>query len=137
MEYYIYCGLIFCTTSYPYFQCFGKYWESLAPSSFSHIAEHPGQEYQDQEIVILSRVIVSDVTLGYYKYANKIVLSVNGINIKNLKHLINVITTTKDKYINICFNSGTNMVLDTKLTQEHDKVILTSQNISKNCYLWN
>ena len=136
-QYYIYCGLIFCTTSYPYFQCFGKYWESLAPSSFSNIAEHPGQEYQDQEIVILSRVIVSDVTLGYYKYANKIVLSVNGINIKNLKHLINVITTTKDKYINICFNSGTNMVLDTKLTQEHDKVILTSQNISKNCYLWN
>ena len=93
-QYYIYCGLIFCTTSYPYFQCFGKYWESLAPSSFSQIAENPGREYKDQETVILSRVIVSDVTLGYYKYANKIVISVNGIDIKNLKHLINIITTT-------------------------------------------
>ena len=44
--------------------------------------------YKNQEIVILSRVIVSDVTLGYYKYANKIVISVNNINIKNNKLLI-------------------------------------------------
>lgn len=87
-EYFMKGGIIFQVLTQNYLKIYGKDWSSRAPLSLLDTLYHPEKYEKDTEqIVIISGVIPSRVTIGYDKLRNYIVKEVNGQVIKNIKDL--------------------------------------------------
>lgn len=51
------------------------------------------------QVVILSQVLACDATLGYEDYCNVQLLMFNGFPVKNLRHLIELVSDCADEYM--------------------------------------
>lgn len=82
-------GLIFQELSRPLLEAYGKDWSSRAPLNLLDALENP-EKYEDQfdRIIFLSGSIPTPATVGYEPLRNLIVKKVNGVEIKNMKSLI-------------------------------------------------
>ncbi len=82
-------GLVFQELSLPYLQAFGKDWATRAPMNLLDILSDP-EEFEKEgrrRIVVLTRVIPTQATIGYERISNQVVLSVNGQQIDGLPEL--------------------------------------------------
>merc|ERR1712154_271149 len=72
------------------------------------------KEEKEEEIVILSRVLASDLNVGFHKFTNCVLEKVNDIKIKNIKQLINIIENAEknEKFIHFLFEHNVTMVLE-------------------------
>ncbi len=82
-------GLIFQELSRPLLESYGKEWTSRAPLNLLDALENP-EKYEEQfdRIIFLSGSIPTPATVGYESLRNLIVKKVNGLEIKNMKSLI-------------------------------------------------
>jgi hypothetical protein len=82
-------GLIFQELNRPLLEAYGKEWTSRAPLNLLDAYENP-EKYQDKfnRIIFLSGSIPTPATVGYESLRNLIVKKVNGIEIKDMKSLI-------------------------------------------------
>lgn len=82
-------GLIFQELSRPLLEAFGKDWSSRAPLNLLDVYENP-EKYEDQadRIIFLSGSIPTPATVGYESLRNLIVKKVNGVEITDMKSLI-------------------------------------------------
>ncbi len=88
--YYVYGGLLFMPLTMDYLMAWGKRWRGNAPAELlAATKELPTRK--DQEVVLLSRVLPHDINTGYHEYKESIITHVNGQEILNLKHLIQVL----------------------------------------------
>merc|ERR1712087_654180 len=72
-----------------------------------------------EEVVILSRVLASDLNVGFHKFSNCVLDKVNGQKVKNIVHLIEVIESAANdetsKFVHFCFEHNVTMVLEIDL----------------------
>jgi len=91
-SYVVYCGLVFTSLSQPYMlHQYGKDWGRKAPIRLCDRILYGIKEKQDQEVIILSQVLASELTAGYDSFSNLQIYRVNGIPILNLKHLCHLL----------------------------------------------
>lgn len=82
-------GLIFQELTRPLLESFGKDWQSRAPLNLLDVFENPEKyEEHSRRVVFLANVIPTPATVGYEPLRNLIVSKVNGIEIKDMKSLI-------------------------------------------------
>lgn len=82
-------GLIFQELTRPLLEAYGKDWSSRAPLNLLDALENPEKyEAQFDRIIFLSGSIPTPATVGYESLRNLIVKKVNGVEIKNMKSLI-------------------------------------------------
>jgi len=81
-------GLVFQELSLPYLKAFGKDWATRAPMNLLDVLSNP-EDYEGglRRIVVLTRVIPTDATIGYERMSNQIVKAVNGQPITDLAEL--------------------------------------------------
>jgi hypothetical protein len=58
----------------------------------------------EQLVVVASPMFSHRIAIGYSNPFTKVVKEVNGVRIKNLRHLVETLRDTKDKYITIGFD---------------------------------
>jgi S1-C subfamily serine protease len=82
-------GLIFQELNRPLLEAYGKEWTSRAPLNLLDAYENP-EKYQDKfdRLIFLSGSIATPATVGYESLRNLIVKKVNGVEIKDMKSLI-------------------------------------------------
>lgn len=82
-------GLIFQELNRPLLEAYGEEWTSRAPLNLLDAYENP-EKYQDKfdRIIFLSGSIPTPATVGYESLRNLIVKKVNGVEIKDMKSLI-------------------------------------------------
>lgn len=82
-------GLIFQELNRPLLEAYGEEWTSRAPLNLLDAYENP-EKYQDKfdRIIFLSGSIPTPATVGYEPLRNLIVKKVNGVEIKDMKSLI-------------------------------------------------
>ncbi|MDB4314000.1 PDZ domain-containing protein [Akkermansiaceae bacterium] len=81
-------GLVFQELSLPYLKAFGKDWATRAPMNLLDILSNPEDFEEDhRRIVVLTRVIPTQATIGYERMSNQVVKSVNGQPIAGLPEL--------------------------------------------------
>lgn len=82
-------GLVFQELSLPLLQSFGDDWRSRAPLNLLDTYENP-ENYEDSmdRVIFLSGAIPTPATVGYERLRNLIVRKVNGIQIRDMKSLI-------------------------------------------------
>ncbi|KAF8729489.1 hypothetical protein HU200_017427 [Digitaria exilis] len=111
-SYYIVAGFVFAAVSVPYLRSeilssipelmflmyqYGKDYEYDAPVKLLVKHLHAMAESPDEQLVVVSQVLVADINIGYEEIVNTQVLAFNGQPVKNLKNLIVVLETKTAK----------------------------------------
>jgi S1-C subfamily serine protease len=92
-SYFILAGLVFTPLSRPYLHdTFGKSWSKRAPVDLIAKTYYGTLEFPDQQVVLLSNILVDDSNAGYgASFHNIELVSLNGVRVKNLKHLVELV----------------------------------------------
>lgn len=105
-------GLVFTPlTSWYLRSVYGTDWSCKAPIKLVEKAFAASMKHKGEEIVVLTKVLASDINLGYQDTGNIQVLEVNGTRVLNLAHMAHLINSCKDPFL--------------KLQLEWNKVIIT------------
>eukprot|EP01027_Heterolobosea_sp_BB2_P020623 GEZU01029429.1.p1 GENE.GEZU01029429.1~~GEZU01029429.1.p1 ORF type:complete len:717 (-),score=237.36 GEZU01029429.1:6-2156(-) len=89
-SYFIHAGLVFTPLTVSFLKEWGEdYWDT-APRALVYLLEKDKKE-KDEEIVVLSHVLIDDINSGYQDFEYTQVVKVNGVNVKNMSHLIKLI----------------------------------------------
>ncbi len=111
-SYYIYGGLVFSTLTINYLKDWGSQWFRKAPAELISVAKSNTKTMKDEEVVLLIRVLASNVNLGYHENENLIIKKVNGIDISNLKQLVSIVENSKEDFNTFEDSYGKELVID-------------------------
>ncbi|MBA0688568.1 hypothetical protein Goari_006344 [Gossypium aridum] len=90
-SYYIFAGLVFVPLTQPYLHEYGEDWYNTSPRRLCERALRELPKRAGEQLVILSQVLMDDINAGYERLAELQVKKVNGFEIKNLKHLCQLV----------------------------------------------
>ena len=93
-------GLVFQELSRPYLQAFGKEWASRGPLNLLDVMSNPS-DYEEgrNRVVVLTRVVPTEATIGYDRLSNQIVEKVNGKPVADLPSLAKALAATTENGI--------------------------------------
>ncbi|KAL0335713.1 UNVERIFIED_CONTAM: Protease Do-like 9 [Sesamum radiatum] len=125
-SYYIIAGFVFTPVSVPYLRSeYGKEYECEAPVKLLDKVLHDMPESVDEQIVVISQVLVADINIGYEDIVNTQVLAFNGQPVKNLKSLVSMVDSCTDKYMKFDLEYQQIVVLRTRTAKAATLNILT------------
>jgi hypothetical protein len=117
--------------SVPYLRSeYGKDYDYDAPLRLLTKMMHEQKEEPDDQVVVVSQVLSSDINTGYEDIVNVIVTGVNGKPVRNLKSLVKTVEQCKEEYLKIELNESLSIVLNTKEAKKSTKDILDTHCIS-------
>ncbi|KAL8457720.1 hypothetical protein ACS0TY_034731 [Phlomoides rotata] len=126
-SYYIIAGFVFSTVSVPYLRSeYGKDYEYEAPVKLLDKLLHEMPQSPDEQIVVVSQVLVADINIGYEDIVNTQVLAFNGKPVKNLKNLASMVESCKDEYLKFDLDYQQIVVLKTKTAKAATLDILST-----------
>ena len=100
-DYLVYGGFVFTTVSYDYLTWAGQTCPVDYHEDLSKVKEFP-----DDEIVALSFIFADKAIEGYFGVANSLVRSVNGVRVRNLRHLADLVDQCHDGFVRIGLDHG-------------------------------
>uniref|UniRef100_A0A0G4I4S4 Protease Do-like PDZ domain-containing protein n=1 Tax=Chromera velia CCMP2878 TaxID=1169474 RepID=A0A0G4I4S4_9ALVE len=140
-RFYIFGGLVFTPLTIDYLKDeYGKKYYERAPWTMMQPITELFQRQHREEIVILSQVLASDLTIGY-ELRNSRLHTVNGIRVKNLRHLSFLLEETveaaqkkmkegkPEDFISFKFDHDMQVVLKASKAAELNEAILKQHNI--------
>jgi len=99
----------------------------LVSAAYYGVLDKPGRE-----IVILSQILVDDVTNGYGTlYHNTAVVSINGTQVHNLKHLVELIENFNQEFVRIELEREKVLILSVKEAKQASPMILKQNQIAQ------
>ncbi|KAL5582500.1 hypothetical protein UlMin_014942 [Ulmus minor] len=114
-SYYIIAGFVFSAVSVPYLRSeYGKEYEFDAPVKLLDKHLHAMAQSVDEQIVVVSQVLVADINIGYEDIVNTQVHSFNGKPVKNLKSLASLVESCTDEYLKFDLEYEQIVVLQTE-----------------------
>ncbi|KAJ0260569.1 Protease Do-like 9 [Hirschfeldia incana] len=126
-SYFIVAGFVFTTVSVPYLRSeYGKEYEYDAPVKLLEKHLHAMVQSVDEQLVVVSQVLVSDINIGYEEIVNTQVVAFNGKPVKNLKCLAEMVENCEDEYMEFTLDYHQIVVLQTKTAKEATLDILTT-----------
>ena len=123
-SYFIYGGLVFSTLTINYLKEWGNQWFRRAPSELVTIAKNNSKTKKNEEVVLLIKVLASDVNLGYHENKNLIIKKVNGKEIINIKELVDIVENFEGDYVSFEDVNGKEIVIDRKQAEKTNHQIL-------------
>jgi hypothetical protein len=109
-SYLIVGGLVFTHLSVPFLRSeFGEEWDCEAPVEFVHLVMNKRAQFEDEKVVILTQILAHDLTVGYEDLENAQLHTVNGISVRNLRHVMELIDECAEGYLR--FGIQNNLVL--------------------------
>ncbi|KAK8953314.1 Protease Do-like 9 [Platanthera guangdongensis] len=125
-SYYIVAGFVFTAISVPYLRSeYGKDYEYDAPVKLLEKHLHAMAQSPDEQLVVVSQVLVADINIGYEDIVNTQVLAFNGKPLKNLKSLATMVENCKDEFLQFDLEYEQIVVLQTKTAKAATPDILT------------
>ncbi|KAH7866482.1 hypothetical protein Vadar_021003 [Vaccinium darrowii] len=126
-SYYIVAGLVFTAVSVPYLRSeYGKEYEYEAPVKLLDKLLHEMPQSPDEQLVVVSQVLVADINIGYEEIVNTQVLAFNGKPVKNLKSLASMVESCDDEFLKFDLEYQQIVVLRTKAAKAATLDILTT-----------
>jgi len=129
--YYVYGGLVFCPLTLNYLWTWGYNWTADAPFNLINYFSHEKPKQAGEEVVIIIKVLPSEVNQGYEDFTNERIVEVNGIKIRNLRHLISLVEGgADDPFVVFETKRGTVIAMDRKKVAAAQSTILQTYQIS-------
>ncbi|KAF3582627.1 hypothetical protein DY000_02033973 [Brassica cretica] len=108
------------------FTKYGKEYEYDAPVKLLEKHLHAMTQSVDEQLVVVSQVLVSDINIGYEEIVNTQVVAFNGKPVKNLKCLAEMVENCEDEYMEFNLDYHQIVVLQTKTAKMATLDILTT-----------
>ncbi|KAK9830697.1 hypothetical protein WJX74_002951 [Apatococcus lobatus] len=113
-SYFIIAGLVFLQATVPYLRSeYGKDFDFEAPVKLLDKMLHGMASHEGQQVVVLSQVLASEISVGYEEIVNTQVLCVNGHKISNLKELVQHVDGSKGVYLRLELDYDQVVILET------------------------
>ena len=131
-RYYIFGGLVFQEITAGYLESFGQDWKEKADKRLLYYYDNMKTILQGEgvnRVVLLSRVLPDPVNKGYQYYNNLVLITANGIRVKDAAHLKKIIDSADSRFIVLEFVGETTVVLDRKTAVQSEKDLLKTYNI--------
>ncbi|XP_043724938.1 protease Do-like 9 [Telopea speciosissima] len=126
-SYYIIAGFVFTTVTVPYLRSeYGKDYFLDAPVKLLNKHMHAMAQSEDEQLVVVSQVLVADINIGYEDIVNTQVLAFNGKPVKNLKSLASMVENCEDEFLQFDLEYQQIVVLQTKTAKTATLDILTT-----------
>ncbi|KAI9083867.1 hypothetical protein K1719_034125 [Acacia pycnantha] len=126
-SYYIFAGLVFVPLTQPFLHEFGEDWYNTSPRRLCERALRELPKKANQQLVILSQVLMDDINAGYERLAELQVLKVNGTEVENLKHLCQLVENCREESVRfdldddrvIALNYGLAKIATSRIMNRH------------------
>ncbi|CAF2082224.1 unnamed protein product [Brassica rapa subsp. narinosa] len=106
---------------------YGKEYEYDAPVKLLEKHLHAMTQSVDEQLVVVSQVLVSDINIGYEEISiPRFVVAFNGKPVKDLKCLAEMVENCEDEYMEFYLDYHQIVVLQTKTAKEATLDILTT-----------
>ncbi len=129
--YYVYGGLVFCPLTLNYILAMDSDWNDWRLSNVLNYFSNERLAKEGEEVVIITKVLPSDINNGYQNFINDRVVEVNGKKILNLLDLISMIDSSTDEaFVSFKTESGRIIALDRKQAEREQTDILRTYRIS-------
>lgn len=126
-SYYIIAGFVISTISVPYLRSeYGKDYEYEAPVKLLDKLLHSLPQSPDEQLVVVSQVLVADINIGYEEIVNTQVLAFNGKPVKNLKNLAEMVESCDDEFLKFDLDYDQIVVLRTETAKAATRDILAT-----------
>ncbi|KAK1432806.1 hypothetical protein QVD17_09707 [Tagetes erecta] len=124
-SYYIVAGFVFTAVSVPYLRSeYGKDYDFDAPVKLLDKHLHAMAESVDEQLVVVSQVLVADINIGYEEIVNTQVIAFNNKPVKNLKSLAEMVESCNDEFLKFDLEYEQIVVLRTKTAKKATRDIL-------------
>lgn len=131
--YVLYAGLIFVPLSLPFLDSYGDgHWQD-APEELSVLVGNVRREFEEQQLVVLCRVMVDEINFSYEEFEGTIVKHVNGEKVRNLKHLYELLYSkaAKEDTTEIVVGNNSLICIDAKQATSANKRIMRTHKVPK------
>ncbi|KAF5734179.1 hypothetical protein HS088_TW16G00624 [Tripterygium wilfordii] len=126
-SYYIIAGFVFTSVSVPYLRSeYGEEYVYQTPVKLLDKLMHSMPQSPDEQLVVVSQVLVADINIGYEEIVNTQVLAFNGKPVKNLKGLATMVENCDDEFLKFDLDYDQIVVLRTKTAKAATVDILTT-----------
>ncbi len=130
-SYYIYGGVVFLTLTKNLLQVWGNDWFNRAPKNLTAILNENYPEKEGQQVVVVLKVLASDINEGYHNMNNLVVDRVNGVIVDNMHQFVELVEQGDDQvFLEIETREGYLIVLDRTLAEERNQDILKTYRIA-------
>lgn len=132
-SYYIFAGCVFSPLTFNYLREWGPRWLLEAPSVLLSKLNHNVKRFPGEEVIILTRVLPSEVNYGYHEKRNWVVSKVNGTRIENMKHLVKVVESEVASAEFVTFENphGEQIVFSSEKAKQSGSPLLSTYQIPK------
>jgi len=129
-SYLIVAGLVFTTLSIPFLRSeFGEEWDCEAPVELVYRVMQSRAQFEGEQIVVLTQVLAHDLTVGYEDLENIVLNAFNGTQVKNLRHIMEMIEACTDEYMRFGLQTNLTLVLKTEPAKKATAEALEHHNI--------
>ncbi|KAI9177368.1 hypothetical protein LWI28_014306 [Acer negundo] len=126
-SYYIIAGFVFTAVTVPYLRSeYGKDYDFDAPVKLLDKHLHAMAQSVDEQVVVVSQVLVADINIGYEDIVNTQVLAFNSNPVRNLKNLAEMVESCEDEFLKFDLEYQQVVVLQTKTAKAATFDILTT-----------
>jgi hypothetical protein len=119
-KFYVLGGLVLQELSQQYLKEYGNDWQKKAPPQFVYYDRQQNELFKNgpKKLVFLSRVLPSDLTIGYEELSQLIVTRVNDVELQSLDDLPAALAQSKDGLIKVEFDNEPRVIyLDAELVK--------------------
>jgi len=128
-SYFIFSGLVFTPLTQPYLHEYGDDWYNTSPRRLCNHAFREKPKKHGEQLVILSQVLMDDISAGYERLAEHQVKKVNGVEVDNLKHLRQLVEGCTEKSIRFDLDNEKVVVLNFRAGKDATSRILERHRI--------
>eukprot|EP00186_Timspurckia_oligopyrenoides_P004020 CAMPEP_0182450816 /NCGR_PEP_ID=MMETSP1172-20130603/43386_1 /TAXON_ID=708627 /ORGANISM="Timspurckia oligopyrenoides, Strain CCMP3278" /LENGTH=525 /DNA_ID=CAMNT_0024648539 /DNA_START=1192 /DNA_END=2769 /DNA_ORIENTATION=- len=129
-RYVIWGGLVFLPLSLDYLRHeYGRDYMEKANTSLLEPLTRRFRDFADQEVIVLSQTLASDITVGY-EFKRTILETLNGVKIRNLRHLAVLLDECKDDYLIFGLLHGFSVILGREKAERDFEKLLKRHSIS-------
>eukprot|EP01134_Creolimax_fragrantissima_P003580 CFRG3580T1 len=130
-SYFIHAGLTFMPLVQPYLMEWGDDWFNTSPRKLSLKALDGVAKFDDEQVVVLSMILVDEINFQYQSLAQTQVLKFNGEKIRNLAHLKNRMLGSTDEYLRLDLENKLVIVMKREEAAKANLRILDRHRISR------
>jgi hypothetical protein len=129
-SYFIVGGLVFTVLTVPYMKAqYGEEWDNDAPVDLVHFYGFGEAKKEDQCKVVLCHVLAHDCTVGYESLEKLVVNKVDGVEINNLQHLVDLVVGGTSEWVTFGLSEDKIICLQRETVMSDTKEVLAKHTI--------
>ncbi len=122
--YYLFGGLLFVPLTRDYLKTWGHNWWSNAPHGLMDRYERGLRRPERREVVVLQKVLADEANQGLHDLESLEITHVLGHPVRDLRHLIEVVESTREPYVFFRAADRSEIAMDRKLAVARTSAIL-------------